>query len=224
VSSTNASTVITTPSGQPVGVVTVPPPSGGSNQQVQQVTTLVGPAPTATIARASNPSVVRSIAVEVTLQNDNGMPVQPQDPIEICLPGTQTDQRCLGFLDESQNPPTWKCQDPCLQKKQGGLVCGKTPHLTSFAILLTGIKDPCGNNANEQILGTVGKDGILVGSVAAFIIIVAVVIAAIGTFTPFGRSVVYGREGMRVRQARELGRATSASTGDDGDEGSDELV
>ena len=36
--------------------------------------------------------------------------------------------RCPGFLDETQNPPNWVCQDDCLEQSDDS-VCGQTDHL-----------------------------------------------------------------------------------------------
>jgi hypothetical protein len=73
--------------------------------------------------------------------------------VEICFRGTLTegqlnDTACLGYYDESRG--AWGCQDECLEQR-GDMVCGKTDHFTSFAILLTGregstTRDPCGIN------------------------------------------------------------------------------
>lgn len=49
---------------------------------------------------------------------------------------------CLGYLDETRSPPQWRCEDPCLDKKEGDLVCGETDHFTNFAILLGGGAEP----------------------------------------------------------------------------------
>jgi hypothetical protein len=44
---------------------------------------------------------------------------------------------CLSYLDESESPPRWECQDAALEPSCGGrdgFVCGTTDHLTQFAI------------------------------------------------------------------------------------------
>ncbi|MCB9727208.1 MAG: hypothetical protein H6744_21665 [Deltaproteobacteria bacterium] len=71
--------------------------------------------------------------------------------VELCLTDVSGkvngDNACLGFLDESTNPPSWKCEDPCLKKK-GGTLCGQTDHFTNFALLLGG-----GYGGNEDVCG-----------------------------------------------------------------------
>ena len=196
VASTNATTTVTQ-GGSTVGTVTVPPGAGGSSSAKTVV--LVGPTSQSTIDMATNPSIVLSVTVEVTLTTTDGDIIQPAQPIEICLPGTQTKNRCLGYLDQSKNPPQWVCEDNCLSSNGNGLVCGTTPHLTSFAILFSGTS--CGGG-HGQILGSAGKDSILIGSVAGFVVLVMLVIAFVGTCTHIGRKIVYGKEGMRVRSAR----------------------
>jgi hypothetical protein len=61
------------------------------------------------------------------------------DDVTICLSANAKagEDACLGYLDESTDPPTWKCQDECLKEKND-LLCGNTDHFTNFAILLTG--------------------------------------------------------------------------------------
>lgn len=145
-----------------------------------------------------NAHIVQSPAVTIELVDAAGNTVQPTSSIEICLPGTQTSGRCLGFLDESKHPPVWTCQDPCL-KKRGSLVCGSTPHLTSFAVLLGGVNS-CGGRG--QVLGEPWKDGVLVGSVAGFVVLIALLVAVIGGCTEAGRRLVYGPEGWRIMSAR----------------------
>ena len=60
--------------------------------------------------------------------------------IEICFPQGDTSKKdsCLGYIDETQSPPVWKCEDRCLKSKKENL-CGKTKHLTNFALLLGGM-------------------------------------------------------------------------------------
>lgn len=57
----------------------------------------------------------------------------------VCLDATTPDTKagCLGFIDETVDPPKWVCQDPCL-KRVDNTICGETDHFTSFAILLNG--------------------------------------------------------------------------------------
>jgi len=60
-------------------------------------------------------------------------------PATVWIDAANADSKggCLGYIDESVNPPKWVCEDPCL-RRDGNTVCGKTDHFTSFAILLNG--------------------------------------------------------------------------------------
>lgn len=62
-------------------------------------------------------------------------------PVQVCLTGVEiveddADSLCLGFLDESKDPPEWKCEDTCLEHNDDGRYCGRTDHFTNFALLL----------------------------------------------------------------------------------------
>lgn len=61
-------------------------------------------------------------------------------PVELCLTGRKIAEEdagslCLGFLDESADPPRWECEDTCLERDDNEF-CGKTDHFTNFALLL----------------------------------------------------------------------------------------
>ena len=65
------------------------------------------------------------------------------DPLTICLESSDSNEdECLGYYDTEKKE--WICEDDC-PEKDGGLVCGKTDHLTSFALLLQG----GGNNGGK---------------------------------------------------------------------------
>ena len=71
---------------------------------------------------------------------------------------------CLSFYDERKDK--WRCEDKCLttvaskgtpndSTQEESLLCGKTDHLTNFALLLTGSdgEDPCGSGkVNDNTL------------------------------------------------------------------------
>lgn len=65
--------------------------------------------------------------------------VKFSEPAWVCLGGAPVDSKagCLGYIDETVDPPKWVCEDPCV-KRVDGTVCGQTSHFTSFAILLDG--------------------------------------------------------------------------------------
>jgi hypothetical protein len=60
-------------------------------------------------------------------------------PATVCIDAANADSKsgCLGYIDESVDPPKWVCEDPCV-KHNGNTLCGTTDHFTSFAILLNG--------------------------------------------------------------------------------------
>ena len=131
--------------------------------------------------------------------------------VQICFTLTEeiTDKNkaCLGYIDESFDPPEWRCEDHCLEEfdSQDNSLCGDTEHFTSFAVLFGGIAN--GGNCNEEedyILGSYGNDLILVGSVAAFVVLIALIIYILFSFTPL-KQYAYGVEGMRVISLRSLG-------------------
>jgi hypothetical protein len=59
----------------------------------------------------------------------------------------------LSYFDEASGE--WKCQDPCLDESSNNTFCGKTDHLTSFAILLdasgSGGSSKCGDSNTFDI-------------------------------------------------------------------------
>ena len=75
--------------------------------------------------------------------------------VEICIEADKnqqnTDDLCLGFLDESKNPPEWRCEDSCVQEVSNGLFCGETDHFTNFALLLDGTRDDCEDSSEDLI-------------------------------------------------------------------------
>jgi hypothetical protein len=90
-------------------------------------------------------------------------------------------------------------------QQQDGLLCGTTPHLTSFAVLLSGggnngqFTDQC---TRSYVTGSSDGDIALAASVGGSIALVMLVVAALLSVTPAGRKLLYGAEGTRVRRAR----------------------
>ena len=144
--------------------------------------------------------------------------------LTVCLAtnSTDTNNYCLGYLDESENPPQWKCEDQCLKQQAKSntadennnnnnnngtninYLCGKTTHLTNFAILFEGIaKGGCGKKNEEYVTGSVENDLILSASVAGFVILCAFFILILYCFTPM-RKYFMGKEGWRVYELREI--------------------
>ena len=132
--------------------------------------------------------------------------------IEICLATPQDSDKnvCLGYIDESKVPPEWVCEDKCLNSKDNYL-CGKTDHLTSFALLFQGLAKggKCGSSQYEYIFGSSLKDFYLIISFAGLAILIALIAIILYSFTP-ARKLILGKEGSRVALLRE--RQTSLAT------------
>lgn len=105
---------------------------------------------------------------------------------------------CLGYLDESLNPPRWICQDSCLSYNSNGNLCGTTNHLTNFAILFFGGQSAC---SSDFIFGIYQKDLALIGSVAAFILLLCLLLLLL-SYLPCSKRIIYSKEAQRVRSAR----------------------
>ena len=138
--------------------------------------------------------------------------------LTICLASTGSKKdSCLGYLDESQDPPQWKCEDKCLKDDNSyeynnlNYLCGKTTHLTNFAILFEGIAKGGGcNYEGDFILGSAENDLILSASVAAFVVLCALILLILYCFTPL-RKYIVGEEGYRIANLR-TGRSTHGNT------------
>ena len=106
------------------------------------------------VATSSQSNIVGDTIVDINLFNEFGESVTTLDsPIEICLfynGNENTEDLCLGYYEESTEK--WICEDECLQNEDDTL-CGESPHLTSFALLLSGgngrnrDNDPCGTDS-----------------------------------------------------------------------------
>ena len=145
-------------------------------------------------------STIQSAVVDVTIKGSTSL----SSDLQICLNVNETkvkkSKACLGYIDEKKSPPEWKCEDYCLQSNNG-TYCGKTSHLTSFAILFEGFAGEDGYNRCDYILGSSDNDLILTASVAGFVIFLAVIFLFVFCFTPLKR-VMYGREGYRIFSLR----------------------
>jgi len=127
---------------------------------------------------------------------------------------------CLGYIASSANQ--WKCEDPCLKKSTSvngtEQLCGKTSHLTSFAILLSGGSHRIAGSKNgctssrivyNTITGNqLGDIGLFLGVIG---ILWCVIIPAVVFFfqcTNRGRSIFRGsravdKRASKVRISRE---------------------
>ena len=158
-----------------------------------------------------NADEVVSVVISATLVNPDGQIVPLEESAEICI-GSNSEvpivRQCLGFLDETQSPAEWKCQDKCLKKKKRdgvALLCGSTTHFTNFALLLSGSgkgKGPCDSSSAERyILGSFNYDLALVLSTSGFIWILLCCIVLFIRFA-LGSRALYGPEGSRIRHTR----------------------
>lgn len=92
--------------------------------------------------RSDASSDVGTTVIAIELFDDNGNPItQLDEPLTICLeadslPGLDSDQMCLSFYDEEEQ--AWLCEDNNLMDSGDNQLCGTTPHLTNFALLLSG--------------------------------------------------------------------------------------
>ena len=93
-------------------------------------------------------------------------------PITICfvVASLSTHNKCLGFIDPSS--ATWQCQDRALWV-EGDMLCGSTPHLTNFAILLLGSF----SNGHQYMFSSFWYDLALVLPLACLIIAIIIVTA-----------------------------------------------
>lgn len=148
-----------------------------------------------------NRNDIGSSIISLVLLDIFGNEVQPTSEVEICFNSIDgEDESCLGFLDESENPPVWKCQDRCLSRKDG-LLCGNTDHFTSFALLLGGGLNGC-SDSDDYILGDAWKDGVLIGSLTFALCCCFLIITILLAATPCGSRIVRGSEGHRISKLR----------------------
>ena len=167
-----------TTDGLVAGILTVPAGLTTGNSQLN-VTFLVSQNQTQTAASAG----ISSSIVDITLTAEDGSDIKDLDvPLTICLAPSTTEKktagRCLGFYDTKAK--RWRCEDCSLEKGssaegQEDLICGETPHLTSFALLLTGQSGQCASdNQMDQILSWVS-----LGLVCCAILVVIMGVIAI---------------------------------------------
>jgi hypothetical protein len=117
------------------------------------------------------------IILDITLTDPEGQLITQLDtPLVICLlqPNSSKINKskapCLSYYDEGNSK--WRCEDECLSNPGNhSLLCGRTDHLTNFALLLSGSStegDPCVSQSNDNTLAWVS-----LGLVAGAILIVA---------------------------------------------------
>jgi hypothetical protein len=137
---------------------------------------------------------------------------------QLCFDANQdyeTSQICLGFLDESVNPPIWKCEDKCLSSTND-LWCGTTTHFTNFAILLTGNTYQDCDSTWDYIISQ-DADLVLLGCLVVLVWILLLMFVCFIWATPLGQQIFYGKEGYRILKLRRIAKSlrptlTSMST------------
>ena len=138
--------------------------------------------------------------IDVTIYDANGIAVQPQNDIEICFHGTETDDPCLGVLNELNNE--WECEDACLEEDNDGMYCGNTPHLSRFTLLLDpgGISgnERCGSDSWDGITPTSWGDVILIVSVCLLVFCFGIIVIVVVTLVPS----LHGAEHVRISTLR----------------------
>ena len=117
-----------------------------------------------------------STIVDITLTDSFGTKITELDePITICFNQNEVnDDSCLSFYNEDTEE--WECEDYCLELV-GDEYCGKTNHLTSFALLLNvdgsnGGNGACGSSNNDYLIYAWISLGLVGFSLIIFIIAV----------------------------------------------------
>lgn len=144
---------------------------------------------------------VSSIVLDVTILSDSGEEVTKfEEPIELCFASSHAaDDVCLGFYNAKGE---WECEDYCLTS-QGSGVCGKTDHLTNFALLLdssAGSDEKCGSQSSDFL--------IIYLSIAFVGLAACIVVAAIVAYE------IKHRLAMAEREAsfRSIGRGIASAS------------
>jgi len=157
------------------------------------------------LVRSSDLSSVKSIIVDINVANGNNQNLGGN--VEICFKSKEeegSEDLCLGFLDETTNPPEWKCEDKCLEENNDNLLCGETEHFTNFALLLNGGasgSSGCESSSEDWITGSIKGDFILLSTCVAIIILCILIILCVSITKP-GKRVIFGKEGFRIQNAR----------------------
>mmetsp|Transcript_4549 Transcript_4549/g.6819 ORF Transcript_4549/g.6819 Transcript_4549/m.6819 type:complete len:128 (+) Transcript_4549:1210-1593(+) len=119
-------------------------------------------------------------------------------------------------MDENLSPSEWKCEDCCLTKEDN-LICGRTDHFTSFALLFVDDRAHGPGSCYFQpdyITGALGDDIILIASTIACVVAIAVVVSVVIAKVAPVRNVVFGEEGSRILRTRSARRATVEKIGE----------
>jgi len=165
---------------------------------------VISPGNPALIDDAGTNDVVSAV-VDVRLLDGGNAP-----ETEICLTVSSrvNDDSCLAFIDESKNPPEWRCEDSCLDyDSDSSVACGTTDHFTNFAILLDGGSaggDPCGSSTNDFITGVWWGDLTLAASLVACCCCFGIVFIALVSLFPPAQRLFRGSAGVQAQELRSL--------------------
>jgi hypothetical protein len=146
---------VTSASGQTLATVAI---AQSSNAPVALV---VGAADQQAVDKAITASgnvQLGSVALEVSLTDGSTQLTQPATLCFTSDKSTDYGSACLGYINKDG---VWACQDKCLDQSKSTLICGKTDHFTSFAVLLSGGEYGC----DTFITGTWQGDFALAASV-----------------------------------------------------------
>jgi hypothetical protein len=164
---------VTDPVGNGLGSLYVPPQLSNQPNVTLTVIDLVIELP------APSNQELGSSVLQITLVDSSNNSITVLDaPLVVCFtPSVEKNKRqCLSYYDEKK--AKWKCEDKCLTKTKDGSLCGKTDHLTNFALLLLGSseEDPChpkGGNGERTL------SWISLGMICGAIFIVALCVIAV---------------------------------------------
>ena len=152
-----------------------------------------------------SPRAALSVVIDVSLTSLNQSALQPDSSIEICF-GVSTDvslrESCLGYLNEEKEPPQWECEDRCLKQREN-FICGKTDHLTNFAILLTGSGNAAHCDDDEIYIFSEAWQDLLF--IALFIVALWIILCCCCFYLASsgkGERIVYGKEGSKAKNLR----------------------
>lgn len=180
----------------------------------EPVLTVLGPD---VVISDPDPDVIRQVdnddVVSLVLDVTPSGGYRPGDEAVLCFAITEDLQEdsCLGFINEDKNPPEWECEDSCVEANDGR-ACGTTRHFTNFAILLDGGKyggSACGSSDEDFIFDEWWQDLLLIQGLVVAVTCCLVLVAAFFC-TPVGATILYGKEGTRIRKARSAGRDTNS--------------
>jgi len=143
----------------------------------------------------------RSVALTAMLlrvhthTQESGLPTT----ITICFATTDlsTANKCLGYIDPASN--VWTCEDRSLTVVNNQL-CGVTPHLTNFAILLDG--GNANGNGRTYMLGSFTKDIQLILPLTGGFLVLLIVFVLFLMYTRWGNYLLYGSRAEAKRASR----------------------